>query len=116
MVHVPDVALPPIDPVTGITIGKDGASHTAKSVPAFTVTIGLTVTVTSSIGPLQPPAAGVIWYTTLPIELFVVLNVCVINPPLPFDAPLTLADGVTVHENVVPVTFFGNAEMAIDAF
>jgi hypothetical protein len=53
--HVAVVALPPRVPLNGMVIG----SQTAKSAPALTVAIGLTVAVTTVVGPLQPLAVGV---------------------------------------------------------
>src|SRR5688572_24618372 len=35
--------------------------------------------------------------------------------PLPFAAPVTLAEGLTVHANVVPATFLGVGKILINA-
>ena len=53
--QVPALALPPIEPLNGMVTG----SHTAKLAPAFAVATGLTVTLTTVVGPLQLLAVGV---------------------------------------------------------
>ncbi len=51
---------------------------------------GETVTVTVIGVPLQPPADGVIWYTTVPLETpSVEVSTWLIKEPLPAEAPLT---------------------------
>ena len=110
-VHVAVVALPPIVPLSGMVRG----SHTAKSAPALTVAIGLTVAVTMVVGPLQAFAVGVIVYTTVPIDAFVVLSTWLMVDPFPFTEPVTLTEGVAVHVNVVPATFLGVGRILITA-
>lgn len=74
---------------------------------AVTFGVGFTVMVTVTGLPEQPPADGVIVYTTVPAVLPVADNVCAMEEPLPAeapDAPLC----VTVQENVVPATLLLN--------
>ena len=53
---------------------------------------------------------------TVPTDELVVLSVWLIVDPFPSDDPATLGLGIAVHENVVPVTFVGAAEILIIAF
>lgn len=69
---------------------------------------GLTVTVTVTGVPAQPPAVGVIVYTAVPFTLLVALSVCAMVAPEDAEAPVTLVC-VTVQAKVVPPVPLDNA-------
>jgi len=58
--------------------------------------------------PVQPAAVGVIVYVAVPALVPVAFNVCAIDEPEPFDAPLT-PDWETVQANVAPPVLLVNA-------
>ena len=80
----------------------------------FVITgVGSTVTVTSVVGPLQPLAAGVILYVTVPeVTPSVLVNTWPIVAPLPAKAPVTFVLEKTVQVYVVPATLVGVAAIA----
>ena len=70
--------------------------HIVAVVALVIVGVGFTVTVATTVGPVQP-LTGVIVYVTVPVLVLVVVKVWVIVEPDPAEAPLT-PDCVIAHE------------------
>lgn len=80
---------------------------------AVTAGFGFTVTVTETGVPVQPPAEGVMVYTTVPAVVPVAVSVCAMLVPLPAVAPVAPV-WVTVQLNVVlPIELVSAMEVAL---